>query len=171
MFILYHNLEHQHFDSATMVLIYDKEVGLMVDYMIFDVVRSAINEAVAHGKEIGFGTGAITVEVKNLPKANSVHATHKFVFCEAITTGDFNNTEKLEFLLNHVHDAHIRHLKGQAIPPVGWETDSIMLGYKTLFFASEPSDYSIAVGVMGAGGKINATIVQEILQSLPNTAQ
>ncbi len=140
----------------------------MVDYVIFDVVRAAITDAVAYGKEIGFNTGAITVEVKNLPKANSVSNIHEFVLSESMTVGAFNNRDKVDFLRKHIHDAHVRHLKGENVAPTGWGPDTIKLGYKTLYFADEPSDYSIVVGVMGGGSEINSAIVDAILKDLPD---
>ena len=150
-----------------MYLIYKEEVDLMVDYVIFDVVRLAINEAIAQGKKIGFDAGAIAVEVKNLPKANSVSPTHELIFCEAATTGAFENHDKLDFLRNHVHDSHIRHLRGENIAPMSWGADSTELRYKTLLLAEEPSDYSIAIGVMGCGHEINSQVADVVLKNLP----
>ena len=140
----------------------------MVDYMIFDVVRATINEAIEYGKKVGFESGAIAVEVKNLPKANSVTDIHEFIFCEVMTTGGFNEHEKKEFLRAHVHSAHERHLRGENIAPTGWGAAQITIGYKTLFFAEEPSDYSIVVGVMSDHTTTSQKVLDAILHGLPD---
>lgn len=139
----------------------------MVDYMIFDVVRNVISDALAYGKEHDFGDGAIAVEVKNLPKADSVTKVHSFIFCEVITTDGFNHHDKEEFLRGHVHSAHERHLRGESVAPTGWGPAAITLGFKKLVFPAEPSDYSIVIGVMGDHSATNQQVLDEVLKDLP----
>ncbi len=138
----------------------------MVDYMIFDVVREAISNALAYGKEHDFGDGAIAAEVKNLPKADSVAKVHSFIFCEVITTDGFNHHDKEEFLRGQVHSAHERHLHGESIISKGWGPAVITLGFKKLVFPAEPSDYSIVIGAMGDHSAINQQILDEVLKDL-----
>ena len=139
----------------------------MVDYMIFDVVRASMNDALACGEKIGFGDGAIAVEVKNLPKADSVTKIHEFLFSEVMTTNNFND-QKTEFLREHTHAAHERHLRGESIAPTGWGTGQITIGYKTLFFPEEPSDYSIVIAVMGDHTETNQKLLDAVIRSLPD---
>ena len=140
--------------------------GTMVDYMIF--VRATINEAIEYGKKVGFESGAIAVEVKNLPKENSVTNIHEFIFCEVMTTSDFNDHQKTEFLRAHVHSAHERHQRGENIASTGWGPALITIGYKTLFFPEEPSDYSIVVGVMSDRTKTSQQILNAVLDGIPD---
>lgn len=140
----------------------------MVDYMIFDVVRATINEAIEYGKKVGFESGAIAVEVKNLPKAGSVTNIHEFIFCEVMTTDGFDQHEKTEFLRAHVHSAHERHLRGENIASTGWGPALITIGYKTLFFPDEPSDYSIVVGVMSDRTETSQKVLDVIIKGIPD---
>lgn len=139
----------------------------MVDYMILDVARKSLSDALRLGKEQGFGEGAITIEVKNLPKANSVSKIHEFAFCEVMATDNFNHQDRMDFLRSHTLDAHKRHLRGEPIPSTAWGKAPIALGYKKLHFPSEPCDYSVAVGVMGDDSHVNEMLLSQILADLP----
>ena len=161
-------LKHQHFDLIIMMTdfsIVRKGVTYMtrLSSILFDALRSVIDDMLDYAKELGENYGEIAVDVRDLPPEPTKARTHSFEFtyCAAVSRVEEG---RHKFLTEYVRSAHTDSLSGKTHAKMGWHGSDAAFERQVLCY--EDCDYSIAVGVLFRNSEHNAEIAAETIKRI-----
>jgi len=161
-------LKHQHFDLIIMMTdfsIVRKGVTRMtrLSSILFDALRSVIDDMLDYAKELGENYGEIAVDVRDLPPEPTRARTQSFeyTYCAAASrVGE----DRHKFLAEYVRSAHTDSLSGKTHAKMGWSGSDVAFERQVLCY--EDCDYPIAVGVLFRNSEHNAEIAAETIKRI-----
>ena len=139
----------------------------MLDYTVFEAIRSSVAEARNTLENASPKRGAIFVEVKNITRQTSLLPNFDgFEFSELLSFGAITEEDYCNFLRTHVHTSHQHILDRKPPIKVGWENSPILVAQCELSFDTEPYIYSVIVGVVGGTREENQAALDVAIKGI-----
>lgn len=141
----------------------------MLGSTLIDVVNEAMSETREWIEaEMNLRRSVACAEVRGIVYDENGKMKCGFSYSTMIATGAAESDEEYcGFLQNQLHDAHLRMNDNEIVPEMSWESSPVVVKHIQCKLGHDKHDYSIAVAALGGTREENETIVNSVINSIP----
>ncbi len=141
--------------------------------MLGSTLIDVVNETMSDTKEwieteMNLSRAVACAEVKGVVYDEDGCMKCGFLYSTMIATGAAESDEEYcNFLQRQLHDAHLRMNDNETIPEMSWESSPVVMKHIQRNFGHDRHSYSIVVAALGGTREENETIVNSVINSIP----
>ena len=141
----------------------------MLGSTLIDVVNTVLEETRNYiYDEMNLRRSVACVEIRGIVRNSRGRMKCGFSYNTMIATGKAEADEEYRsFLQDHLHKGHLDLIAENKIPDISWENSPIILRRIVRRYDRDKYDYSIAVAALGGTREENETIVNTIIDGIP----